>query len=89
ALSSYRLDGLHPRFPLYADYTFSWPGSFPVAKDWSHDRGGTFAGLNTARADGSAEWVPAGDDPSENFFAVPAVMWPAGQSRGYWMPISR
>ena len=83
--SSYRLDGLHPRFPVYGDYTTSWPSSPYVAVGYAHDSG-EFGGLNSARADGSVDWISADEDLTQAVIPLPAN--PA-QNRCYWMATSR
>jgi len=62
--SSYRRDELDPRFPMYTDKTYGWPGQPFVAAGWNHDSV-EFSGMYTAHADGSSTWVN-GDDTSSD-----------------------
>lgn len=59
-----------PRFPLYADFTFSF-GTIERPSDvlsYPHSfKKRVFEGLNSCRADGSAGFLNGGSQPSEVF----------------------
>lgn len=82
--TSKRLSALSPRFPLYADFSFSF-GPIDTPGDvvgYMHNRKrGVFEGLSSGRADGSAGFVSAGSKPSEVF-----EIYAGHQSRWYLYP---